>query len=548
MNHLYFGDCLDILLELDREHNGKGFIDLIYIDPPFNSKRNYNVLFESIDLKDANAQKQAFADTWSNVSYMDEKNQLDVKNKDLFEFLQALDHIRSFSRSAVSYLTIMAHRIYYMHRLLKDTGSFYLHCDSTMSHYLKLICDMIFGEKNFRNEIIWKRKTGRGETNQKSNRFGNCTDIILFYAKTEKNKMNPQFNDEAVGYKEYLESSFKFIDEDGRKYMSDNLASPTPRPNLTYEYKGYKPPKTGWAISKEKMSEWDKEGRLIFPEDKNGRIRRKRYLDEVKGRPVQNLWDDIGMISSQAQERLGYPTQKPEALLERIINASSNEGDLVADFFCGCGTTIAAAHKLKRNWIGADISHLAVRLILKRLIDSYGQGVKHNIKLHGLPKDVASARMLAEETDKGRFNFQDWVIEVLLNGVHNPKKTADGGYDGYLTFELPEKKEFVLIEVKSGNVNLNQFKSFIKTVQDEKAAIGVFVCFEVQVTKEMERQAKQSGYYNEKFWDKSYPTVQILTIEQLLNNQQPKFPASRKGTFKSAQRKATDVTSKGMFD
>ncbi len=544
MNHLYFGDCLDILLELDREHNGKGFIDLIYIDPPFNSKRNYNVLFESIDMKDANAQKQAFADTWSNVSYIDTLKQLADLHRDLYTVLNTFHEVRSISDSAVAYLTTMAIRIYYMHRLLKDTGSFYLHCDSTMGHYLKLICDIVFGEKNFRNEIIWRRTTSGKSVYRNIPRN---SDSIFWYSKSN----NYKFNVIVEQFTEDYSDTFSLDDKDGRgPYNTQPIISPNPRPNLTYVYtdlggRKWNPPTNGWRFNQERMRELEKDNRLLFSKST---IREKYYLQErsQKGKQIPNIWIDIPIPTRE--EDLGYPTQKPLALLERIISAATDEGDLVADFFCGCGTTIAAAHKLKRNWIGADISHLAVRLILKRLIDSYGQGVKHNIKLHGLPKDVASARMLAEETDKGRFNFQDWVIEVLLNGVHNPKKTADGGYDGYLTFELPEKKEFVLIEVKSGNVNLNQFKSFIKTVQDEKAAIGVFVCFEVQVTKEMERQAKQSGYYDEKFWDKSYPKIQILTIEQLLNNQQPKFPASRKGTFKSAQRKATDVMSKGIFD
>ena len=253
MNHLYFGDCLQILKQL-HGNNPQGFIDLIYIDPPFNSARNYNVLFESVDLKDANAQKQAFADTWSNVSYIDTINELAELDKDVHEFLKTLSAIRT-SDSAVAYLSTMAIRIYYMHKVLKDTGSFYLHCDQTMSHYLKIVCDLIFGEKNFRNEIVWKRKTGRGETNQKSNRFGINMDIILFYGKSEGTTFNSQFNSEAQGYDEYVESNFKFIDDNGRKFMSDNLASPSHRPNLIYEYKGYQPPKNGWAISKEKMEQ-----------------------------------------------------------------------------------------------------------------------------------------------------------------------------------------------------------------------------------------------------------------------------------------------------
>jgi site-specific DNA-methyltransferase (adenine-specific) len=507
------------------------------------------VLFESIVTKDANAQKQAFADTWSNVSYMDELHTLMELDKDLYEVLSVFHRAKSISDEAVAYLTTMAHRLWYMHKLLKDSGSFYLHCDQTMNAHLRLMCDIIFGERNFRNEIIWKRKTGRGETNQKSNKFGTAVDIILFYAKSNNNLMNPQFNQDAAGYDEYKESNFKYIDEGGRKYMSDNLSSPTPRPNLTYEYKGYQPPKNGWAISKEKMEEWDKEGRLIFPKDKNGRIRRKRFLDELKGRPVQNLWDDIGPISAQSAERLGYPTQKPEALLERIIKASSNEGDVVADFFCGCGTTIAVAQKLNRKWLGADISHLAVRLILKRLVDTYGEGVKHNIKLHGFPRDVDSAKMLATDTENGRFGFQEWAIEVLMHGVVNPKKVGDGGYDGYITFGTDKSKHFVLVETKSGKVGVGNVREFIQVIGTEKAAAGIFVCFEDTVTKEMTKAAKEAGHIKIDGAEFPIDKIQILTVDDLLNGKQPMLPgAATSATFKKAQKKETKGSSYGLFD
>jgi len=539
MKKLYFGDCLDILKQLHSEHPD-GFIDLIYIDPPFNSKRDYNVLFESLDPSDTTAQKQAFADTWSNVSYLDTLNEIQSLDLDLYSFLKALDDIR-ISKSAIAYLTTMAIRIYYMHKVLKNTGSFYLHCDPTMSHYLKILCDLVYGQQNFRNEIIWKRKTGRGETNQKSNRFGTSTDIILFYGKTDLSTFNSQFNFEAQGYEEYVAKFFKNTDENGRKYASDNLSSPSPRPNLIYEYKGYQPPRNGWAISIDKMEEWDKEGKLIFPQNKDGRIRRKRYLDELEGRPVQNLWDDIKPISAQSQERLGYPTQKPESLLDRIISASSNEGDLIADFFCGCGTSIAAAERLKRNWIGVDISHLAIKLIVKRLADPYRRNknkfreIIDSIEVSGMPKDIGSAKELARNTEDGRFNFQDWVVEVMLGGVCNPKKTADGGWDGYATFNITEKdRELILIEVKSGNVNVKNLREFIQVVNTKKAAIGVFVCFKEQVTKPMELEAKKEGYYDKKSWGDKYDRIQIVTVEDLLEGNGVAHPESTIGTFRSA--------------
>lgn len=233
-NKLYFGDCLDILKEF-YSHNKEGFIDLIYIDPPFNSKRNYNILYEEAHLTDTKAQKEAFADTWSNVSYKDTLQEIQVLDVDLHNFLKALDSIR-VSGSVVAYLTTMAIRIYYMHKVLKDTGSFYLHCDPNMSHYLKLVCDLIFGEKNFRNEITWKRRHGFSSAVHESNRFGNCIDIILFYAKSSEAKFIPQYNKDSKEYKGYVENFFTLVDENGRKYQATSLTNPAYRPNLIYEY------------------------------------------------------------------------------------------------------------------------------------------------------------------------------------------------------------------------------------------------------------------------------------------------------------------------
>jgi site-specific DNA-methyltransferase (adenine-specific) len=314
MNKLYFGDCLDILKKLNKE-NPSGFIDLIYIDPPFNSKRNYNILFEAADLKNTKAQKEAFADTWSNVSYKDTLEEIKDIDLDLFSFLDNLDHIR-ISRSAISYLTTMAIRIHYMHKVLKDTGNFYLHCDPTMSHYLKILCDLIFKETNFRNEIVWcyRRYTAV------SNRFQRLHDVILYYAKSKKST----FNQLLIPYGDKsgkMDSHYK-QDQEGEWYRWQKRKNQEPY--------------------KIKLSEG------------------VRFGD----------WWDIPIINASAKERQGYPTQKPEALLERIIEASSNKDSLVADFFGGCGTTVAVAQKLKRKWLAVDISHLAIGLIERRLIKS----------------------------------------------------------------------------------------------------------------------------------------------------------------------------------
>jgi site-specific DNA-methyltransferase (adenine-specific) len=475
-NQLYFGDCLDVLKNLYEQHPN-GFIDLIYIDPPFNSKRNYNILFEDIKLTDTQAQKQAFADTWSNVSYKDTKEQIKDLDLDLFHLLDSFDKIR-ISKSAVSYLTTMAIRIWYMHKVLKSTGSFYLHCDPNMSHYLKIICDLIFEKKNFKNEIIWHYQ--RWPAIQHN--FQLMHDIILFYSKIkEKNIFN-----------------------------------------LILE-----------PLSKGTLKRWKGKKSLVEFKGEKRLVTQKTDVDSP-GRPIDNVWN-IPVINSQAKERLGYPTQKPEALLERIIKASSNDNDLVADFFCGCGTTIAVAERLKRNWLGVDISHLAIGLIEKRLFYSYGKAIKATYEINGFPQDLASAKELAHGQG-GRLKFQDWIIESKLGGVHNPKRTADGGWDGHATFQMDKKKAIILIEVKSGHVNVKNLREFIHVVNAQQASIGVLVCFAEYVTRPMLLEAKNQGYYNQEFFGNRYDKIQILTVEDILDDQEIQKPVSTKETFKQAKR------------
>jgi DNA modification methylase len=545
MNHLYFGDCLDVLKEL-REQHPQPFIDLIYIDPPFNSKRNYNVLFESMDMKDANAQKQAFADTWSNYEYMETLNELAEVHKDLYDLLKLMSQLKSISDSAVAYLTTMAIRIYYMHKLLKDTGSFYLHCDQTMSHYLKLVCDMIFGEKNYRNEIIWKR-TSAGKPIYKN--LPRNTDNIFWYTKSEKYTFFPlteALNDDDV-------STFNLDDNDGRgKYNTQPIINPGDRPNLKYNYidkKGreWKHPTNGWRFNENRMRQLEEDSRLFFSKNT---IREKYYLSDrlEKGKQMSNIWTDIPITPKS--EALGYPTQKPEALLDRIITMTTNADDIVADFFCGCGTTIAVAQRLDRKWIGADISHLAVRLIKKRLVETYGKNIEHNLKLHGMPKDIASAKELAQNVEGGRIGFQDWAIEVMLNGVVNEKKVADGGYDGYLTFlDNNRKKHFALIETKSGKLTVKNLREFVHVIETQKATAGIFVCFEENLTKEMVKCAKEAGHIKIDGVEFPIDKIQIITIEALFRHEQPLLPGGADNqTFKKSQRKDTKGTSYGLFD
>lgn len=534
MNTLYYGDNLDILQRYIKDES----IDLVYLDPPFNSNANYNVLFAQKDGSQSSAQIQAFEDTWQW-----DQNAIQTYTREVEKGGPVADALRAFNlilgdSNMMAYLTMMAPRLQELRRVLKSTGSLYLHCDPTASHYLKVLLDMVFGAENFRNEITWKRKTGRGESNHKSSRFGVCTDILLFYSKSENSIFNSQFNFDAEGYKEYVNKFFRFTDENGRIYRVDNLASPSPRPNLRYDYKGFKPPANGWAISREKMEEWDLEGRLYFPKDPNGRIQRKRYLDELKGKPVQNLWDDIEMISSQSAERMGYPTQKPLSLLERIINASSNPGDVVLDPFCGCGTAIAAAQKLGRKWIGIDITHLAIGLIKRRMEDAFGDSLKYEVI--GEPTTLDDAKSLAEQD---KYQFQWWALGLVGARPADQKKGADHGIDGRLYFhdDNSGKTKQVVLSVKGGqHVNVSHIRDLKGVLEREKAEIGVYICIE-EATKPMRAEAAEAGFYHSDTWNRDYPKVQILTIAELLDGKQIDMPPIQQvsQTFKRAKREKT---------
>lgn len=552
MNTLYYGDNLKILREYIKDES----VDLIYLDPPFNSNRNYNVLFKDESGTQSESQITAFEDTWhwsgtTPQVYNELINEPDKVGRMIESLYQFIG-----TNQMMAYLVMMAVRLKELHRVLKPTGSLYLHCDPTASHYLKILLDTIFGAENYRNEITWKRKTGRGETQHKSNRYGTVTDIILFYSKTDENVFNSQFNSDAPGYQDYVDKFFKHTDEEGRKYRIADLSSPSLRPNLKYEYRGYKPPDNGWAISREKMEQFEKEGRLHFPKDPNGRIQRRRFLEELKGKPVQNLWDDIDMISSQSAERLGYPTQKPVALLERIVSASSNEGDVVLDPFCGCGTTIAAAQKLNRQWIGIDITHLSVGLQKLRLKDSFGltaltesQADKYKndlppdkYKVVGQPEDLEGAKELAE---KDKYGFQWWVLPLIgakafgsEAGKREGKKGADGGIDGNIVFtdDNSGKAKRVVVSVKGGHVNVSHIRDLGHVVEREKAAIGVYLTLEPP-TKPMIEEAAKAGFYHSDRWNRDYPRLQILTVQDILNGKTVQMPPTPQ-TYKQAEAEA----------
>jgi site-specific DNA-methyltransferase (adenine-specific) len=428
----------------------------------------------------------------------------------------------------MAYLAMMAIRLLELHRVLKETGSLYLHCDPTASHYLKILLDGIFDASNYRNEIIWKRRVGMSSAVHESNRFGICTDAILFYAKSDAAAFHSQYNKNTPEYQEYIKERFNLVDEQGRRFQADNLTNPAYRPNLIYEYKGYQPPRNGWAISKEKMEQWDKEGRIYFPKNKNSRLRRKRFIDELRGMPVQNLWTDISEINSQAQERLGYPTQKPVALLERIINASSNEGDVILDPFCGCGTAIHAAQKLKRQWIGIDVTHLAISLVEKRLNDAF-PGIKYEV--HGTPKDIEGARDLAA---RDKYQFQWWAVS-LVNAIPfgGRKKGADTGIDGVIYFKdftmkgkalVGSATEKIVVSVKGGdNVGVSMIRDLAHVIDREKAKMGLFITL-AEPTDPMRKEAVKEGYFESAGMKGKYPKLQIATVGELLAGKKPELP------------------------
>jgi len=399
-NVIYCDDNLRRLSQFPTE-----CVDLIYLDPPFFSNRNYEVIWGD------EAEVRSFEDRWQGGIQV--------------------------------YVDWMRERMMELHRILKPTGSLYLHCDPTASHYLKVMADEIFGRENFLNEITWKRTATKGDARRK---YGAVHDVLLFYGRGP----NPTFLAQDVAHGDEYTSRFRLDDNDGRgPYEGEPLDSPNPRPNLTYEYEGYPPPRNGWRVSREVMEQLHADNRLMFPAKREGRIRRKNYLWELKGRPIGDVWTDIPPINSQARERLGYPTQKPEALLERIIAASSARGQVVLDPFCGCGSTLVAAQKLGRQWIGIDISPTAVNL-MKRRLDKIGA---QQVKLVGMPVTEAQLRELKP------FEFQNWVIQ-RLNGTHSPRKSGDMGIDGF-SFMLHEP-----IQVKqSAGIGRNVVDNFETAVK-----------------------------------------------------------------------------------
>ncbi|HBH11972.1 MAG TPA: site-specific DNA-methyltransferase [Clostridiales bacterium] len=525
MNQLYYGDNLDILRRYIKDES----VDLIYLDPPFNSNANYNVLFSQQDGSQSSAQIQAFEDTW----------QWDKEAARLYEMTieqggAIADALIGFRRllgdsNMLAYLAMMAPRLVELHRVIKPTGSLYLHCDPTASHYLKIILDTIFGGNNFRNEIIWKRTSAHNDPN----RYGKIHDSIFFYSKSD----NYTWNTVYMPYDdEYIKKYYRYTDDDGRKFLSRDITAPAHGGESgQYEFKGITPPSGRmWAYTLENMQKLEKDGKLFFT--RNGYPRLKQYLDEMPGVSAQSIWTDIVNLRSWHDENLGYPTQKPEALLERIIKASSNEGDIVLDPFCGCGTAIAAAQKLNRQWIGIDITHLAIGLIKRRMADQFGEQLDYVV--HGEPTTVNGARQLA---DMDKFQFEWWALGLVGARPADPKKGADRGIDGRLYFHDDDsgKTKQVIISVKGGHTGVSHIRDLVGVLDRENAQIGVLITLQ-EPTQPMRSEAASAGFYDSP-WGK-HPRVQILTIEQLLDGYQIDMPPIRQvnQTYRRAPRHESD--------
>ena len=522
-NKLYYGDNLEVLQRYVKDES----VDLVYLDPPFNSHQDYNVLFAEKDGSQSSSQIHAFEDTWE--WNLDAQRSYELIVEQGGRVADALRAFKTFlfNSDMMAYLAMMAPRLVELRRVLKETGSIYLHCDPTASHYLKILMDAVFGPVSFRSEIIWKRTNIHND----AKRWSPVSDTLLYYAKGEPPTWNPTH---AAHTEEYVASKYRNKDPDGRPFTLSDMTSPKPRPNMMYEWKGFPSPAFGWRYSLETMTKLDAEGRIWYPADKTKRPRLKRYLDKMPGVILGNVWTDINPINSQAQERLGYPTQKPEALLERIIKASSNEGDLVLDPFCGCGTTVQVAQRLNRRWIGIDITHLAIGLIKKRLSDAFGPEIKNTYEVIGEPTDYAGAAQLAEED---KYQFQWWALGQVGARPTDQKKGADRGIDGRLYFHDDDsgKSKQIIFSVKAGNVTVSQIRDLVGVLTREKAEIGVFVTFD-EPTKPMNKEAAEAGFYKSSDGS-TYARLQILTIQQILDGKQPDYPAHRRdATFKKAPR------------
>ena len=498
-NRLYFGDCLTVM----REDVPDESVDLVYLDPPFNSKRLYNAFI-------GDAQWVAFDDTWRWHEAIDDFDEVAGQPR----YSGLMEGLRQMlgEGSELAYLSYMANRLLECKRVLKPTGSIYLHCDPTFSHYLKTVMDGLFERRNYRNEVIWKRtRTVKGNFGQGSKGWGPTTDTLLFYSKTSDFVFSQPFKPYS---QEYINKSYRHIDPaTGRRYRLVSMIGPggAAKGNPRYEIMGVT---RYWRYSKAKMQELIDQD-LVVQTKPGGVPHRKYFLDEGKGVPVQSLWDDIGNLQASSSEWLGYPTQKPQALLERIIKSSSHEGDVVLDPFCGCGTAIHAAQNLNRQWIGIDICVNACKIIEERL-RSHFDSLWSEVEFIGMPKTLDQARVLAE-IDK--FRFERWAASLVDGMEANTRQRGDKGIDGWGRIAI-RKGKFVDIvsQVKGGGTGPGDVQAFNGARQQAGADLGIFTCFEDRVTSRMRDAAVSAG----RFMD--VQRVQIYTVDDYFQGRRPMMP------------------------
>jgi DNA modification methylase len=545
-NVLYYGDNLDIL----RRYIPDQSVDLVYLDPPFNSNRAYNVIFKDESGNNTDAQLLAFEDTWhwgpdAEAQYAYLTNTASNQGRVPSTVSTIVAALRSGigENQMMAYLVEMAVRLVELHRVLKSTGTLWLHCDPTASHYLKVLLDAIFGPENFVNEVVWKRSTAHSDRAQGSKHFGRLHDVLLVYGESSAYSWNEQYEPLSSGY---TESHYGLVEpQTGRRYLLDNLTGPggEAKGNPIYEVMGVT---RYWRYSKERMAQLIEQGRVVQP--RPGAVPRyKRYLDESRGRPVQDIWDDIAPVNSQAKERLGWSTQKPLPLLERVLAASSNPGDVVLDPFCGCGTALVAAQKLGRQWIGIDVTYLSIAVMRARLKDSFGLA---DVAVVGQPTEVEGARAMLVGTGlEGQYQFQWWALDLIgaqpMGGAQ--KKGADRGIDGVINFSTGPRGEVgrALVSVKSGGVNSSQVRDLKGVLDREKAEIGLFVTLE-EPSAPMHLEATTAGVYHSDLSGRDYQRIQILTIRELLEeHRQPDLPLLVLPAYQQAQRVAKKAAEQG---
>lgn len=538
-NTLFYGDNLPIL----REYIPDESVDLVYLDPPFNSNRTYNVLFRQESGQESEAQIAAFDDTWHWSGAAEPYHDLVRTAPPRVALLLGALHDFIGENQMMAYLVMMAARLVELHRVLKPTGSLYLHCDPTASHYLKIVLDTIFGPQNYRSEITWLRSRNPKGSQHAMKQYSPDTDTILFYAKSNATPLYTERIKIPLTEADLLEK-YDRIDEIGRFTDGPVVSSQSmgPRPNLVYEYKGYTPGLAGWRLKREKLVELDMKGNLGWTS--TGKPYRKLRIEDDTGNPIGNCWTDISSINPQAAERLGYPTQKPLALLERIIQASSNPGDVVLDPFCGCGTAVAAAQKLGRRWIGIDVTHLAIALQKYRLLTMFPDVA---FQVIGEPTTEADARQLANDD---RFQFQWWALSLIHARPYGGegtgkqgKKGADKGIDGLITFidDHTGQPKKAIVQVKSGKISSRDVRDLAGTINREKAALGVFLTLDPP-TQAMTAEALAAGYYDSPGWNRRFPRLQLLTVGGLLDgSERLDIPPAEFTTFKQARRAQGDT-------